>query len=387
VKIAWIVNNFPLPSNNGVTGIFFERMLNNLPEEAGIIHVVAPVPFVPALLGNISRYRKYTGIPKYEERGRLRIHRPRYLATPREHYTGLAHIFRFLAIIHLPLWREISLIDARYAYPNGAVARLLKRWKGIPYIVSAIGTDVNVDPVVSRINRFLLGKALRSADGIIAVSNALASKLRLFGAPDVRVIHDGIDIRTDIVAQKRDFSPVVRLTYLGEISEAKGIPLIAELIGRYPQFAGPRYEWHLVGNYTQKFGLEASPNVIFYGQKKHGEALDILAGCDIIVYPSLSEGIPNALKEAGLLGLTVVASDAGGIPELLLNGEGGFIFKSGDAGHLFQQLSAACENQDEAGKRAAILNGYIRRAFDVRSSAASLFSYYQEILSTGNSRS
>ncbi|MFM8485346.1 MAG: hypothetical protein ACKOCH_03340, partial [Bacteroidota bacterium] len=63
MKIAWIVNNFPDPSNGGVAGIFFERMLNSMPEEAGVIHVVAPVPYVPALLSNLPRYRKYTGIP------------------------------------------------------------------------------------------------------------------------------------------------------------------------------------------------------------------------------------------------------------------------------------------------------------------------------------
>jgi glycosyltransferase involved in cell wall biosynthesis len=385
VKIAWIVNNFPAPQNSGVAGIFFERMLNNLPEEAGTVHVVAPVPFVPSIPGIAARYQKYTGIPPYEERGRLRIHRPRYLATPREHYTGLAHFFKFLAIIRLPFWREITLVDARYTYPNGAVARLLKKWKGIPYVVAAIGTDVNVDPLVSRINRLLLRKTLRSADGIIAVSNDLAGKLRLHGATDARVIHDGIDT-LNYTAVRPFSSPVVRLAFLGEISDAKGIPLISELIARYPHFAGPRYEWHLIGNAVQKFGLDACPNVTFYGQRRHEEALNILSGCDIMVYPSLNEGIPNALKEAGMLGLVVVASDTGGIPELLMDGDAGYLFRCGDVEHFYRQLSAACENRDEARAKANTLNRHVREAFDVRSSAAALFGYYQEITTSGSGR-
>jgi hypothetical protein len=79
-------------------------------------------------------------------------------------------------------------------YRNGAVARLLKKWKGIPFVVSAIGTDVNVDPEISPLNNFILKRILRSADGVVAVSNALAGKLRLRGAREVRVVYDGIDV-------------------------------------------------------------------------------------------------------------------------------------------------------------------------------------------------
>ena len=381
MKIAWIVNNFPSPSSSGVAGIFFERMLNNLPEDAGIVYVVAPVPYVPALFGKISRYRKYAGIRPYEERGRLRIYRPRYLATPREHYTGLAHIFKFFAIVRLPFWRDISLIDARYTYPNGAVARLLKKWKGIPFVVSAIGTDVNVDPEISPLNSFMLDQILRSADGIVAVSTALAGKLRQRGARDVRVIYDGIEILKNTPPRPAGSTGVVRLVFLGEVTETKGIPLIAELIDRYPDFAGPRYEWHFVGHAVRKFGLDAYNNVIFHGRMEYGDALALLATCDIMVYPSLYEGIPNALKEAGLLGLVVVASDAGGIPELLLNGDGGYLFKSGDVEHFYCQLTAACANREEALQKAGVLKSYVLSAFDARQCAASLYSYYQEILS------
>ena len=383
MKIAWIVNNFPDPSNGGVAGIFFERMLNSMPEEAGVIHVVAPVPYVPALLSNLPRYRKYTGIPLYEERGRLRIYRPRYLATPREHYTGLAHIFKFIAIFRLPFWRDITLIDARYTYPNGAVARLLKKWKGIPFVVSAIGTDVNVDPEISPLNNFILKRILRSADGVVAVSNALAGKLRLRGAREVRVVYDGIDVSKRISPRLPGASSVTRLVFLGEITETKGIPLIAELLTRYPQFAGPRYEWHFIGNATQKFGLDTFPHVVFHGRMKHRDALNMLAGCDIMVYPSLNEGIPNALKEAGLIGLVVVASDAGGIPELLLNGEGGYIFRSGDVDHFCQCLAAASERHDEARQKASTLKSHVLDTFDVRVCAAALFSYYREIIGSG----
>lgn len=175
---------------------------------------------------------------------------------------------------------------------------------------------------------------------------------------------------------------MTRIVFLGEITETKGIPLIAELIARYPQFAGPRYEWHFIGNATQQFGLDSFPNTVFHGRMKHEDALNILADCDIMVYPSLNEGIPNALKEAGLIGLVVVASDAGGIPELLLNGAGGYIFRSGDAEHFCQCLTAACELHDEARQKASVLKNHVLTSFDMRDCASALFSYYHEIVST-----
>jgi len=177
---------------------------------------------------------------------------------------------------------------------------------------------------------------------------------------------------------------VVSLVFLGEVTETKGIPLIAELIERYPDFAGPRYEWHFVGHAVRKFGLDAYPNVIFHGRMEHGDAMALLATCDIMVYPSLHEGIPNALKEAGLLGLVVVASDAGGIPELLLNGDGGYLFKSGDVEHFYCQLTAACANREEALQKAGVLKSYVVSAFDARVCAAALFSFYREVIYSGS---
>ena len=94
-----------------------------------------------------------------------------------------------------------------------------------------------------------------------------------------------------------------------------------------------------------------------------------LRAMDIFVQPSLSEALSNALMEAMACGCAVVASRTGGNPELVDDGETGFLFPAGDekalAGRLLQLL-------DDAGLRTRFATAARRRMRDHFSPAASL---------------
>ncbi|HET8679698.1 MAG TPA: glycosyltransferase, partial [bacterium] len=61
-----------------------------------------------------------------------------------------------------------------------------------------------------------------------------------------------------------------------------------------------------------------------------GDVAGLLAGADMLVLPSLTEGMPAAIIEAGLAGLPVVAYDVGGIDEVVRHGETGMLVAAGD---------------------------------------------------------
>ncbi len=71
-----------------------------------------------------------------------------------------------------------------------------------------------------------------------------------------------------------------------------------------------------------------------------------LAASDIYLSTSLWEGMPRTLIEALLLGKPVVASEIGGVKEIIKDGKNGFLFKHSEAGEAVQKLLLLCEDND-----------------------------------------
>jgi len=83
--------------------------------------------------------------------------------------------------------------------------------------------------------------------------------------------------------------------------------------------------------------LGVTDRIYFAGQRNRKAALALMADCDIFVLASTYEGLPHVVLEAMSLGLPVIATSVGGIPELVQDGETGVLIEDGDA----ETLSAA----------------------------------------------
>lgn len=95
---------------------------------------------------------------------------------------------------------------------------------------------------------------------------------------------------------------------------------------------------------------EFKGKVIFAGFRK--DVSDILGITDILVLPSTREGLPMILLEAMAAGAIVVATRVGGTPELIEDGESGFLFEAGDAQGLKQKLGYVLGELEEGrGKK------------------------------------
>ena len=78
------------------------------------------------------------------------------------------------------------------------------------------------------------------------------------------------------------------------------------------------------------------------------DAMEILAGSSVFVQPSLAESIPNATKEAHLLGIPVVGSNVGGIPEIIEHEKTGLLVPPGDAVALAAAVNRLLDDPDFA---------------------------------------
>ena len=90
------------------------------------------------------------------------------------------------------------------------------------------------------------------------------------------------------------------------------------------------------GEYGDEFRLR--PNV------SNQEKNELYMGCDIFLLPTYAEGLPNALLEAMSFGLPVITTPVGAIPEVIKDGENGFLIDPGDAKALSDRIITLIED-------------------------------------------
>jgi glycosyltransferase involved in cell wall biosynthesis len=105
-----------------------------------------------------------------------------------------------------------------------------------------------------------------------------------------------------------------------------------------------------------------------------------LRAIDIFVLPSLSEALSNALMEAMACGCPVVASNVGGNPELVRDGETGLLFEPGDAAGLSTALQTLIENETLRKRMAATGAQFIREHFSIRAAAQRMGEIYAQLI-------
>lgn len=213
---------------------------------------------------------------------------------------------------------------------------------------------------------------LHKADLLLCVSEAVARRAREAGVPGERiaVVRDTIDpvwketpAEEEIRETRRRYFPggaALVVGTVGNISEMKGTDLLVKCAGRAaPHF--PALGCLVVGadHHGMREGLGKKALALGFTGLAFAGPLDdpraAVASMDIAVFPSREEGLGLAVMEAMALGRAVVASRAGGIPELIDDGADGILVPPGDAEALFRALSALLSDgarRAELGKSA-----------------------------------
>jgi glycosyltransferase involved in cell wall biosynthesis len=315
-------------------GIFVETRLRHLVEDYGVdARVVSPVPWFPSRAPVFGRYAALAATPREEMRidGRITVAYPRYLMLPR---IGVARQPERVAAAAARIvdgwqqsgWRP-SLIDAHYLYPDGVAAALLARRLGLPYLVTARGTDVNVLAHLPGPGRRIRA-ALDGAAAIVTVSESLRQSLIALGIAAARVntLRNGVDLRL-FVAHPRDAArrrlglseDVPWLAWVGNLVAEKD----PELAVRTLQ-ALPRHRLAIVGEGPLHAPLRARIDALGLAARvrmlpamPQSELAWLYSAADALLLTSQREGWPNVVLEALACGVPVVAVDVGAVREIL----------------------------------------------------------------------
>jgi N-acetyl-alpha-D-glucosaminyl L-malate synthase BshA len=239
---------------------------------------------------------------------------------------------------------DLDLIHVHYAIPHATSAWIAQQMLGSdgpPVVTTLHGTDitlVGIHPSFQPITSFSILKS----NGITAVSEFLKDQtVRDFGVPaaDIEVIPNFIDTsvyepgkepcRRDTLAEPGEkilmhvsnFRPVKRVSDVVDVFAAVAEEMPARLI-----MIGDGPERPRAVERAQTLGVE--DRVVFLG--KHGAVEELLPCADLFLLPSASESCGLAALEAMASGAPVVASNVGGLPEVVPDGEAGYLLDPGD---------------------------------------------------------
>lgn len=321
-------------------GVFVENRLRQLVATGEAEStVLAPVPWFPGTSPRFGQWAAWARTPRAETRHGLAVHHPRYPVIPR---LGMSAAPFLLYQASLRALRrliagglEFDAVDAHYVYPDGVAAVWLGQALGRKVVITARGSDVTQLPDYA-VPRRLIRAAVARADGLIAVSNALAGALVGLGAAPERVtvLRNGVDTRvfapTDRAAARRTLG-LTRPTLLsvGLLIERKGHHRTIEAMRLLPEF-----DLLIVGEGPERARLQAliarlglDGRVRLLGAHPQADLPGFYTAADAMVLASSREGWANVLLESMACGTPVVASDIWGNPEVVRSREAGLIYQ------------------------------------------------------------
>lgn len=269
---------------------------------------------------------------------------------------------------YLELWAQLrairreqsrfDLIHADFVYPPGYEACILGRLLKKPVVITSHGSDlminVNKKWIVKRRSTYALNKA----QAIICVSKALKEKAVSLGADKSKtfVIPNGADtsrfkpIPQNEVREKLNLQVDRKIIlFIGRLHPVKGPDFLIDAISQIVNDAKQKeLLLILVGSGSmetrlkeQVTSLNISHNVLFAGGIAHKEIPCWINASDVVCIPSQSEGFGAVSVEALACGKPVIASNVGGLPEIITNDALGYLVEPGDTIQLAHAIRKA----------------------------------------------
>lgn len=214
---------------------------------------------------------------------------------------------------------------------------------------------------LSRRPQWLMDR-LNQIDRVIAPSKLMANKLVERGLQNSRLVNlpYGLDLGNVVRCQDKGSRPRLRIGFLGTLQEHKGCAVLINAIGLMPKTLPIDVEIHGDCGQFQAYldrlkQLAADdPRIHFRGAFDHEQVWQVLADIDVLVVPSIwYENTPLVIYEAQAAGVPVVATNLGGISQVVRDQVDGLLFEKGDAPQLSRLLRELTEDRALVARLAA----------------------------------
>ena len=382
-------------------GGFFARLMDRMAGLVDRIVVVSPRPLVPPLMPDaedIQMARKYAHV---DRRGPILVVRPPYLSVPLQKQMGLrswltlAGSRRIARRLHQK-YRFDAVLG--YSFPTNAYTAVhLAKEFGLPSVVFAIGTDINVTPLRSAANMRVTQWSVRHAGLALTDSKAMVEKVRGY-CPDVRNVRGyymGIDLSfLDKVTESRQelrksfgiAEGNTCIVTVGNIIRPKGV---WEFFEAFKSLAGRRSNLQaiLMGGGAELAPLQVAARqagladrFTLTGPRDRSDVGRLFKAADLMLFPSHHEGVPDVVKEALVAELPVVSTDVDGIPEVVLHEKTGLLAPVKDVPAMVRAVERMLDQPDFARQTARAGRQRVLDLFDANKNVHILHGWLEQLV-------
>jgi glycosyltransferase involved in cell wall biosynthesis len=220
-------------------------------------------------------------------------------------------------------------------------------WMGVPLVTLLRGNDFDA-AIFSPKKSDILREAIRASAAVCTVTRDHAARIAAL-EPGVEPawIPNGIDTATwQLLPHDRAEGAQFRvpgrrtLGMFGQLKQKKGVRFFLDALEQ--SGLAERFHMLAVGDVDPSLGLAALPF------RDRFDLLPLYAACDLVVVPSFYDGLPNVVLEAAALGVPLLTSNAGGMADLLVDGENAIVFEAGDGHDCRRAITATASLSDDA---------------------------------------
>ena len=281
-----------------------------------------------------------------------------------------------LGIRRLARRRQYDIIHVHWPVPHALFGWMGRRASRVRPRVVTTWYGVELRWVQSSLPwlRGFVRWALRISDAVVAISSYTAREIARFANAPVVVIPYTLPFaETESKARQHDGSGF-QVLFVGRLVERKGVKHLVEAVRRMPAELGARLV--IIGDGPERAALERGirdsglgTRVETRGRVSDEELRATYASSDVLVLPSIldargdTEGLGVVLLEAMSYGVPVVASDIGGITDIVEHDTSGLLVPPGDPAALAQALERLARDPALASRLGSVGERRVRSAF------------------------
>lgn len=268
------------------------------------------------------------------------------------------HFFTQALMIASRMPEDTRAIYVHFMHKPGTVGRYLAALTGLPLAGSAHARDIWLTSDAEKRAK------LESMEWLTTCNGPALDKLRSLAEPPdkIHLVYHGLSLkRFPQEPPERDprdgTNPddPIRLLSVGRAVEKKGFDVLLNALADLPRDI--HWRWHHIGQgpilkalRAQAERLGINDRIIWHGAQRQSEVIEQYRNCDLFVFPGKrasdgdQDGLPNVLMEAQTQALACLSTRFSAIPELIRDGETGWLVEPDDVASLRAALQTSIRN-------------------------------------------
>ncbi|MCR8666353.1 glycosyltransferase family 4 protein [Aestuariibaculum sp. M13] len=228
------------------------------------------------------------------------------------------------------LWHRPDIFHVQWA--KGLADWIWVQDFGMQLVLSLRGAHINYSPITNTKLATIYRELFPQVDSFHAVSKEIAKEAIKYGAsfPKIRVVYSGLPLNEWPYQEKKALNHSLKILSVGRSHWIKGYDYALDTM-KVLDDQGFNYHYTIIGVENneellfQRYRLNLENRVSFCSKKDYEEIVTAIQAADVLLLPSLKEGLPNVVLEAMALGTLVVSTLCGGVSEVITHCESGYL--------------------------------------------------------------